>query len=481
MPTIFELQQQMIAESGITQRNHKYNENNKYSDGNMAQALTNLLLEYNSPQFFASPGLYGEIANAALAITNPESFPDVSDPFIHNRVLIPGQAGLIARSIPNALAPVHPLLGATTWSSKIMRGDDRLLSLFEGAEYIRPTLSPPFYKKVEGSYSLNSPPPYGNVVTPTPIGIYRNENTTNMYADTRPRIESGMIRGYSEQAITSDGGIDYKKLFNGDLKSGMMFQKPMANAMNLPDKDQHAARFFAEKSARMTALEKNITASNLNGVINFDRSRGGSSFADICQMNNVFFPFVIVDMRIKHGVILRPFSEADIAKENYSISVDEDSYIGRIGSIYRYKNTSRKVMFNFFLIAESEEDLAYMNDKVNFLKNMIHPTYRDFAYDVAGTTISINVMSSAPIVEVRFGNYIYSPTSIGVAQGAIGMITSFDADPYRFNWEITPGKQIPQGFKISMEVGIINQSNPGLVISSDGTTFTYTNFVEISS
>jgi hypothetical protein len=477
MSTIFELQAQMINESNAVQKRHKYNNENRYADGNITQALTNLLLEYNSPQVLSSPEVYKGIAVAALAITNPESYPDISDPFIHNRVLIPGQAGLIARSIPNALAPIHPLLGATTYSTKLAQGEDRLLSLFQGSNYIRPTLSPPFFKKVEGSYSLDNPPPYRDILSPTPIGEYRNKDTTNMYADTRQRTADGMIRGYSEQAKMSDGSIDYKKLFGGTNRK--IHQQPIAITQDLPDEDQKAGRYFAERSARTTTLEKNVKVTNLNGVINFDTSRGGSSFSNVCQMNNVFFPFAIIDMRIKHGIILRPFSESDIVKENFAISVDEDSYIGRVGSIYRYKNTTRKASFNFFLVADSEDDLLYMNDKVNFLKNVCHPTYRDFAYDVANTTININVMSSAPIVEVRFGNYIYNPLSIGVAQGTIGIITSFDADPYRFNWEITPGRQIPQGFKISMEVGIINQENPGLRISTDGTTFSFTRFVDV--
>jgi len=482
MVTIAELQKKMLDDSAAVQNRHRYNESNKYFDGNITLALTNLLLEYNSPQFYANPGLYKEIASAATAISNPESFPDMSNPLVHNAALVPFLGGSIARSIPNMFAPIHPLLGATTSQSKILRGEDRLLDLFNGSVYIRPTLSPPFYKKIEGTYSINNSAPYRDAILPTSIGEYRNKSTTNLYSETNKRDSNGIIRGYSEQHTTEDGKIDYARLFSN--VSNVTFQQPIAKSNDLADKFQKSHSFFSKRSAKMSVAEDNeftkyTDGSPIKGIINFDTTNGGIPLSTIRTQDNLFFPFVIVDMRTKYGILLRPYSESDIVKENFSISVDEDTYIGRIGSIYRYKNTSRKLMFNFFIIPESEQDLYYMNHKLNFMKNLIHPAYRDFTYNLGNTSVSMNAISSGPIVEVRFGNYIYNPASVGPVSGVIGMITSFDADPYRFNWEITDGRQIPQGFKVSMEVGVINQDNPGIRYNSTENKFEFTKFVDI--
>ncbi len=464
----------------LSAKSNKYSNTKKFGDNdNPIQAMNNLRSEYNEA-ILKSPNLYKEVATAALAITNPESFPDASNPFVHNLTLVPFAAGNIARSIPNVAAPINSILGATTYSAKISRGYDRLKDLYEGKPYIRPQIGLPPVRELYGHYGAGgTKAPYGDILTPTTIEQYRDRATTNIYSPNKPRIDSQGIKEFSELAYDANQDkIDYAKLF-GDSLGNKMFQQPLVIAKR-NEKYLMSKSFFEKGSSKVHRSEDVIygefdhPSNNLPGVIDFN-TQYGINFSSI--ESEIFFPFVITDMRTRMGILIRPFSE-EFPKDQLSISVDEDSYIGRVGTIPKWKNASRKVSLNFFIIAESQKELPYVQDKINFLKNCCLPIYKQQTVGDSDSSINLSLISTSPIVEIRYGNYLYDVNSIGVAKGLICMISSFEADPFRFNWEVEEGKQVPQGYRCTLEALVINRDNPGPRINQDG-SITYTKFYDI--
>lgn len=455
-----------------------YSTDNRYENGNFLQALYNLRNEYNKA-IISSPNLYTEIATAQTSITNPESFPDASNPFIHNIVLTPMVAGTVARSVPNIYAPLSPFMGLTTYSAKISRGYDRLKNLFEGSVYVRPQLKyPEVIRKINPNYEIGgNEAPYRNALAPISIPTYREKETTNIYSSTRPFIDEQRSKQYTELGYDSrKDKIDYSKLFS-DSAGNKMFQQPIMKAQVKSQKDLQGGQFFNDGSMR--AIKRSIAqktnegkfTQNLRGVIDFNKDPLQRS------LEEMFFPFFIVDLRTRKGVAIKPFSE-EFPKDTISPTIDEDTYIGRIGTIPRWKNASRKVSLNFFIVAESEKELWYVQDSINFLKNLLYPAYHQVQTST-NVSINLNLISTAPIVEVRYGNYLYDAgNNVGVVQGIIGELSSFDADPFRFQWEVSPGKQVPHGYRCTAEMIVINRLNPGVRINSDGTV-SYSRFQEI--
>jgi hypothetical protein len=440
--------------------------------------MNNLRNEYNKA-LMSSPNLYKEISLSQLAITNPESYPDVSNPFVHNLTLIPFMAGNVARSIPNTAAPINVLMGATTYSSKISQGYDRLKDLYFGKGYVRPKIGMPPIREVTGHYGFGgSKAPYGDAIIPTSINMYREQKSTNLYSPNSPKVDYQGVKEYTELGYDSSiDKIDYKKLFKDDL-GNKMFQQPIAIAKGKNKNQIRGGNFFSKGSVKVHGIEdSNILLGdkpivNLSGVIDFDSTAFSSIEAE------VFFPFVVIDLRTKMGILIRPLSE-EFPKDQLNITVDEDTYIGRVGTIPRWKNTGRKVSLNFFIIAESEKELPFVQDKINFLKNLCYPAYKQQQTDTA-TSVNLNLISTSPVVEIRYGDYLYDAGSVGVAHGLVGMISSFEADPFRFPWEVKKGSQLPEGYRCTMEAIIISRENPGVRISDDGTV-QYTKFYEIKS
>ena len=465
----------IFSSLSLAPKYNEYSSDNKFDDGNFVLAMDNLRREYNKASLAKLPS---EIAIASRAITNPESYPDMSNPLVHNLTLVPFAAGLIARSVPNMLAPAHPLMGLTTYSSKIAAGYDRIKELFIGLTYSRPTLSMPPIRTIDGKYDFANKAPYQDALIPTSVEQYHDKQSVNMYSSKRPK-EGGtsLIREYSEIAKDPETGkIDYNKLFRDNI-GNKHFQKPIAFSREKSLADIQSKKFFEKSSVKVSpgSEEPFFAGIDLSGIVNFNTNNGGIDFNTILA-DEVFFPFTIVDMRTKMGILIRPLAE-EFPKHTITPAVDEDTYIGRVGTIPRWKNASRKVTLNFFLIAECEKELEYVQDKVNFCFNQLLPAYKTVQTGES-TTINMNLISTSPVVEVRYGDYLYDAGSPGPTKGVIGMLTSFDADSFRFNWEISSGRQLPMGYRCTAELVIISRQNMGVRINNDGTV-TYSRFYEV--
>lgn len=473
--------QSMFNFLNLVAKKNKYSNSKKYSDNeNFIESMNNLREEYNDA-IISSPNLYKEIVLSSLAITNPETFPDISNPMVHNLTLFPFVAGNIARSIPNVSAPINTILGITTYSTKVYLGYDRIKKIYDGERYIRPQISPPFIKEINGKYGIGgTSSPYKDVLLPTTIEQYRNKSTTNIYSPNNPRIDSQGVKEFSEVAYDeSQDKIDYSKLF-GDSIGNKMYQKPLV----IPQRNSKALRsklFFEKNSSKVHSVEdiehyttEAYPTRNLQGVIDFNEGRIDFNSIE----GEIFFPFAIVDMRTRMGVLIRPLSD-EFPKDQLNISVDEDTYIGRIGSIPRWKNVTRKISLNFFIIAESKSELRSVQDKINFLKNCCYPIYKQQQVGSENVSVNFSLISSTPIIEIRYGNYLYDFGSVGVVKGVMCMISSFEAEPFRFNWEIEQGKQVPQGYRCTLEAVVINRENPGPRINQDNESINFTKFYDI--
>ena len=219
--TVEQLYQEMIEQSNRPKKN-EYSSDHKFSDGNLGTAFLHLGNEYDKVLSRNSDKLLKEFLVSSLAITNPESFPDVSNPYSYRTVFIPGLGGLVARSIPNAMAPIHPMLGLTTYTAQMAwQNYDRLKDLYEGSTYVRPSTDFPFIRTIKGKYDSSTAPYSDNTILPIAIPDYHEKDTVNMYGPNKT-----MVQYKYTTTNHKDGFVEYDKLFKDDKgKNLKIFRK----------------------------------------------------------------------------------------------------------------------------------------------------------------------------------------------------------------------------------------------------------------
>ena len=125
------------------------------------------------------------------------------------------------------------------------------------------------------------------------------------------------------------------------------------------------------------------------------------------------------------------------------------SYIGRADKVHVYGGYERSISFTVNVVAQREEDIPIIWEKVNYAKGLVLPQYKQF---FSKDDVSDNTRPVAPIVYLTLGD-LYND--------APGFFTGVNLSiPENSNWTLTDGLQVPHICTLAFEFTYIGKQNP---------------------
>ena len=135
--------------------------------------------------------------------------------------------------------------------------------------------------------------------------------------------------------------------------------------------------------------------------------------------------------------------------DNSSAETSPFSYIGRADKVYVYGGYTRSLSFTVNIVAQREDDIPIIWEKVNYAKGLVLPQYKQF---FSKDDVADNTRPVAPIVYLTLGDMF---------NDAPGFFTSVNLSiPENSNWTLTDGLQVPHLCTLSFEFTYIGKQNP---------------------
>ena len=173
--------------------------------------------------------------------------------------------------------------------------------------------------------------------------------------------------------------------------------------------------------------------------------------------NNTKLPKDFIKFRIRDAVngkwIIFPALISGIT-DNSSAETTPIQYIGRPDKVYVYGGTDRSIGFSMKVVALNEGDITTIWEKMNYLKGLVHPQFKEFKNDT-GESVGLGTRPVAPIVYLTIGDmFVNTP----------GFFKSVNITvPDNTNWETKDGLQFPHVCDVSLDFQYIGKETPTML------------------
>ena len=173
--------------------------------------------------------------------------------------------------------------------------------------------------------------------------------------------------------------------------------------------------------------------------------------------NNTELPKDFIKFRIRDAVngkwIIFPALISGIT-DNSSAETTPIQYIGRPDKVYVYGGTDRTIGFNMKVVALNEGDITTIWEKMNYLKGLVHPQFKEFKND-SGESVGLGTRPVAPIIYLTIGDmFVNTP----------GFFKSINVTvPENTNWETKDGLQFPHVCDVSFDFQYIGKETPTML------------------
>jgi hypothetical protein len=205
---------------------------------------------------------------------------------------------------------------------------------------------------------------------------------------------------------------------------------------------ENAVRFFDNKLNKEIDLQVSY-GGEPNKLGKFPNREGTLNDEPI----NDFIKFRIRDA-VNGQYIIFPALISGIT-DNSSAETTSFSYIGRADKVYVYGGYTRSISFTVQIVAQREEDIPIIWEKINYAKGLTLPKYKQF---FSKTDATDNTRPVAPIVYLTLGDMF---------NNAPGFFTSVNLSiPENSTWELEEGLQVPHLCTLSFEFTYIGKENP---------------------
>jgi len=185
--------------------------------------------------------------------------------------------------------------------------------------------------------------------------------------------------------------------------------------------------------------------------------RYGGKLGETKKLNsNTELPKDFIKFRIRDVVngrwIIFPAIFTSGITDSSQASYNPINYIGRPDAVHIYQNRTRSVSFGFRVVALNEEDIAVIWKKMNHLKGLTNPQFKQFFSDTSTTD---NTRPVAPIVNLTIGDMFvntpgyFTSISVNVANSA--------------TWDTEDGYQYPHVCDVSCEFTYIGKEVPTML------------------
>ena len=156
---------------------------------------------------------------------------------------------------------------------------------------------------------------------------------------------------------------------------------------------ENAVRFFDNKLNKEVNLQ--VRYGGELGELNRFPNRSGALGKEVKD----FIKFRIRDA-VNGKYIIFPALISGIS-DNSSAEVSPTSYIGRADKVYVYGGYTRSISFSLDIVAQREEDIPIIWEKINYAKGLTLPQYKQF---FSKTDVTDNTRPVAPIVYLTLGD-----------------------------------------------------------------------------
>jgi len=198
---------------------------------------------------------------------------------------------------------------------------------------------------------------------------------------------------------------------------------------------ENAVRFFDNKLNKEVNLQ--VRYGGELGELNQFPNRSGALGKEVKD----FIKFRIRDA-VNGKYIIFPALISGIS-DNSSAEVSPTSYIGRADKVYVYGGYTRSISFSLDIVAQREEDIPIIWEKINYLKGLTLPTYKKQMDELRPV---------APYIYLTIGD-LFSNTPGYFSSVGITI-------PESATWEISDGVQVPQVCDVSAEFTYIGKQTP---------------------
>ncbi|OUW61593.1 MAG: hypothetical protein CBD63_01095 [Candidatus Pelagibacter sp. TMED203] len=195
----------------------------------------------------------------------------------------------------------------------------------------------------------------------------------------------------------------------------------------------------------------------LNKEVNLQVRYGGvpgelSSFPGRTVEEGAAPPEDFIKFRIRDAVngkyIIFPALLSNIA-DNSTAETTSFSYIGRADKVHIYGGYTRSISFQVDIVAQREEDIPIIWEKINYAKGLTLPQYKQF---FSKTDVTDNTRPVAPIIYLTLGDMF---------NNAPGFFTSVNLSVRDDSaWELEDGLQMPHLCSLAFEFTYIGKENP---------------------
>ncbi len=143
--------------------------------------------------------------------------------------------------------------------------------------------------------------------------------------------------------------------------------------------------------------------------------------------------------------------------DDYSVAWSGETLFGRVDPIKNYQSTSRRISAAFDIVGKDEETALQNFFNFSTMIQMLYPVYSD----PVGSNIKSRTIRAAPLIRVRYSNYIRSDSH---PRGLLGCIGGFNFSPkfdsghiiteskemvplvYNMSFVFEPLHEVPLGF-----------------------------------
>lgn len=137
--------------------------------------------------------------------------------------------------------------------------------------------------------------------------------------------------------------------------------------------------------------------------------------------------------------------------DNSSAETTSIQYIGRPDKVYVYGGTDRTIGFNMKVVALNEGDITTIWRKMNYLKGLVHPQYKEFKNDT-GESVGLGTRPVAPIVYLTIGDMFHNTPGFFKSVNIQVLDNS--------NWETKDGLQFPHVCDVTLDFQYIGKETP---------------------
>jgi|19_taG_2_1085344.scaffolds.fasta_scaffold07074_3 hypothetical protein len=171
-----------------------------------------------------------------------------------------------------------------------------------------------------------------------------------------------------------------------------------------------------------------------------------------------FIPFYINIMNTDETIVLRA-TITDLT-EDITPNWESVEYVGRPDMQYVYKNTERKIAFNFKIVPNNRDEFRIMWKKVNKLLALNYPSLAGAPHG-GGTSGISGTRMVAPFVQLTIGDYIKREP---------GYFESIKPKPIdNTGWIIEDGHRLPMYIEVEASFVMVGKKVPEL-LSEEGIT-----------